>query len=178
MNGAVGTLAEAAIGIFEPSTSRLERLGEWFAAEYRPLLRFGYFLTGDAGAAEDLVHDTFVRLYRADRHIEAQGFRAYARRTMVNLHRSRFRRASREQRAITASPPPGTAPEPEPTDHVWRAIMALPKGQRACVALRFYEDLSEQQIADTLGVSTGTVKKQMHRAMATLRAALGDRSES
>jgi RNA polymerase sigma factor (sigma-70 family) len=73
---------------------------------------------------------------------------------------------------------PSDQAAPEPTDHVWRAILALPRGQRAVVALRFYEDLSEQEIADTLGVSNGTVKKQMHRAMSALRDALGERSES
>lgn len=171
-------ITERAIGVLEPSSSRLDRLGEWFSAEYEPLLRFAYFLTGDARAAEDLVQDAFVRLYRADRHIEAAGFRAYARRTIVNLHRSRFRRARAERRAMTASTTPSESGNPEPVDHVWRAILALPRGQRACVALRFYEHMSEQEIADTLGVSTGTVKKQMHRAMSALRDALGERSES
>jgi RNA polymerase sigma-70 factor (sigma-E family) len=178
MRGMNGVIAERAIGVFEPSRSRLDRLGEWFSAEYSGLLRFAYFLTGDAGTAEDLVHDAFVRLYRADRHIEASGFRAYARRTIVNLNNSRFRRSGAERKALTASVTSDVSNTPEPTDHVWRAIMALPKGQRACVALRYYEDLSEQEIADTLGVSTGTVKKQMNRAMSALRLALGDRSES
>jgi RNA polymerase sigma-70 factor (sigma-E family) len=178
VNASSVTLRESAIGIFEPSRSRLDRLGEWFSAEYEPLLRFGYFLTGDRASAEDLVHDAFVKLYRGDRHIEALGFRAYARRTMVNLHRSRFRRASAEQRALATVREPGQRATPEPADHVWHAILALPRGQRAVVALRYYEDLSEQEIADTLGVSTGTVKKQMHRAMGALRAALGDRSDS
>ena len=178
MNRAVGSLAEVAIGVLEPSRSRLTSLGEWFAAEYEPLLRFGYFLTGSAAAAEDLVHDAFLNLYRADRHIEALGFRAYARRTMVNLHRSRFRRARAEARAVAASEEASPHDVGEPTDHVWRAILSLPTGQRACVALRFYEDLSEQEVADTLGVSIGTVKKQMHRAMSALRAALEERSES
>ena len=171
-------IAERTIGVLEPSKSRIDRLGEWFSAEYTGLLRFAYFLTGDPAAAEDLVQDAFVRLYRADRHIEAAGFRAYARRTIVNLHRTRFRRVGAERRALIASGSPEEHRSPEPTDHVWRAILALPKGQRACVALRFYEDLSEQETALTLGVSTGTVKKQMHRAMRTLREALGERSES
>lgn len=171
-------IAERAIGILEPSKSRLDRLGEWFAAEYESLLRFAYFLTGDAAVAEDLVQDAFVRLYRADRRIEAEGFRPYARRTIVNLQRSRFRRARAERRAISALAPPVASGNPDPADHVWRAILALPKGQRACVALRFYEHLTEQEIADTLGVSTGTVKKQIYRAMKALREALGERSES
>jgi RNA polymerase sigma-70 factor (sigma-E family) len=176
MNEAVGTIGERAIAVFRPSSSRLDRLGEWFAAEYEPLLRFAYFLTGERAAAEDLVQETFVRLYRADRRIEEAGFRAYARRTMVNLRTSMFRRLAPERRALEAHLPQ-SQPAPEPTDHVWRAIMALPRQQRACVALRFYEDMTEQEIADTLGVTLGTIKKQMHRAMTGLRASLGDRSE-
>lgn len=177
MNGSV-SVAERAIGVFQPSRSRLDQLGEWFAAEYEPLLRFAYFLTGDAAAAEDLVQDAFVRLYRADRRIEEAGFRAYARRTIANLHRSRFRRIVVERRVLGGAHRSPDAHLPEPTDHVWQAILALPRGQRACIALRFYEDMSEQEIANTLGVSVGTVKTQLHRAMQRLRDALGERSES
>jgi RNA polymerase sigma-70 factor (sigma-E family) len=172
-----GTRTERAIAAFEPAPGRLERLGEWFAAAYEPLLRFAYFLTGNRVAAEDLVQDTFVKLYRADRRIDEVGFMAYARRTMINLHRSAFRRVVAERRAVAATHA-ADAVHLDPTDHTWSSILALPRGQRAIVALRYYEGLTEQEIADTLGVSAGTVKKQMHRAMATLRAALGDRSES
>jgi RNA polymerase sigma-70 factor (sigma-E family) len=176
VNDAIGTLGERAIAVFRPSASRLDRLGEWFAAEYEPLLRFAYFLTGDRASAEDLVQDAFVRLYRADRRIEEMGFTAYARRTMVNLHRSRFRRLGPERKALATQLEPSHI-DPEPTDHVWRAILTLPRQQRACVALRFYEGMTEKEIADTLGVTIGTIKKQMHRAMSTLRDALGERSE-
>jgi RNA polymerase sigma-70 factor (sigma-E family) len=178
MNSSVGTLTERAIGVFEPSRSRLDSLGEWFAAEYEPLLRFAYFLTGGAAEAEDLVHDAFVRLYRANRRIEESGFRAYARRTIVNLHRSRFRRVVIERRALAASQERTAHSDVQPTDHVWQAILALPRGQRAVVALRYYEELSEQETAEALGVSVGTVKKQMNRAMTSLREALGERSGS
>jgi RNA polymerase sigma factor (sigma-70 family) len=171
-----GTLAERAIAAFEPASGRLEHLGEWFAAAYEPLLRFAYFLTGNRVAAEDLVQDTFVKLYRADRRIDELGFMAYARRTMVDLHRSAFRRVVAERRAVAAART--DAVHVDATDYTWSTILALPRGQRAIVALRYYEGLTKQEIADTLGVSAGTVKKQMHRAMATLRAALGDRSES
>lgn len=178
MNEAVGTVGERAIAVFKPSTSRLERLGEWFSAEYEPLLRFAYFLTGERGTAEDLVQDAFVRLYRADRHIQVEGFSAYARRTIANLHASRFRRIRAERKALESHGRPGHVAGPEPADHVWRAIQSLPSQQRACVALRFYGDMTEQAVAETLGVSLGTVKKQMHRAMTRLREVLGERSDS
>src|SRR6266540_3007260 len=85
------------IGIFQPSRERLEQLGAWFQAEYPSLLRFAYFVTGDSAAAEDLVQDAFVRIYRAGARVEVQGFRSYARKTIVNLHRTGFRRAARER---------------------------------------------------------------------------------
>ena len=178
MNEAVGTIGERAISVFRSSSSRLDRLGEWFAAEYEPLLRFAYFLTGDRMVAEDLVQDAFVRLYRSDRNILVEGFTPYARRTIVNLHNSRFRRLRAERRALATQSPSETVAGPEPADHVWQAIQSLPRQQRACVALRFYEDMTEQTIADTLGVSVGTIKKQLHRAMSSLRDTLGERSES
>ena len=177
MSEAVGIIGERAIAVFKPSASRLQRLGDWFSAEYEPLLRFAYFLTGEWAAAEDLVHDAFVRLYRADRHIDVEGFRAYARRTIANLHKSRFRRIRAERKALASQERPGAVDAPEAVDHVWQAILSLPSQQRACVALRFYEDMTEQSVADTLGVSIGTVKKQMHRALSALRDSLGDRSE-
>lgn len=176
VNEAVGTIGERAISVFRPSSSRLDRLGEWFAAEYEPLLRFAYFLTGERAAAEDLVQETFVRVFRADRRIEEAGFRAYARRVMVNLQRSRFRRVRSEHKALASHREPAVV-DAEPADHVWRAILALPRQQRACVALRFYEGMTEREIADTLGVTIGTIKKQMHRALTSLREALGERSE-
>lgn len=178
MNEAVGVFGERAIAILRPSPARLQQLGDWFSAEYEPLLRFAYFLTGDRAAAEDLVQDAFVRLYRADRAIEVEGFRAYARRTVANLHSSRFRRLTAERKALTRHEPRDEVTQPpEPADDVWRAIQSLPRQQRACVALRFYEDMTEQAVATTLGVSVGTVKKQMHRAMSALRDTLGERSE-
>jgi RNA polymerase sigma factor (sigma-70 family) len=100
----------------------------------------------------------------------------YARRTMVNLHRSAFRRVVSERRALAATD--RETVHVDPVDHAWEAILRLPRGQRAIVALRYYEGLTEQEIADTMSVTVGTVKKQTHRAMAALRAALGDRSES
>ena len=155
------------------SRPRLERLGEWFTAEYDGLLRFAFLITGDLAAAEDLVHEAFVRLYRADRRIEISGFKAYARRTIINLHRSAFRRLMVERRAIAAHGPGSPTEIPAAEPHLWKAILALPRQQRACVVLRFYEGMTDQEIADTLGVGHGTVKKAMHRAMTALRAQLG-----
>jgi len=168
--------AMALEGAIEAGRSRphLERLGEWFTAEYDNLLRFAFLISGDLATAEDLVHEAFVRLYRADRKIELAGFPAYARRTILNLQRSAFRRLRVERRAMAAHGPGADVDPPAPAPHVWKAILQLPRQQRACVVLRFYEGMNDQEIADTLGVGHGTVKKAMHRALTALRAQMGN----
>ena len=165
-------VSERAISAAKPP-SRLERLGEWFAADYENLLRFAYLLTGNRAGAEDLVHEAFVRLYRAERHVEESGFVPYARRTIVNLQRSAFRRMRIERRALAAHGVERPSDPPAPAPHVWTAILGLPRQQRVCVVLRYYEGMTDQEIASTLGVGHGTVKKAMHRAMTALRAELG-----
>jgi len=168
-----------AIGLMEPAQPRLNELAEWFESQYASLVRFGFVLTADWATAEDLVQETFVRLYGSRTQIRREGFPAYARRTMVNVGRTRFRRIEREHAAARAqrrehAPDPSERPG---QDEVWDAICALPPQQRAIVALRFYEDMSEVDIARTLGLSQGTIKKQASRAMEKLRGILG-REES
>jgi RNA polymerase sigma factor (sigma-70 family) len=96
----------------------------------------------------------------------------------VNLNRSRFRRAARE-RAVS----PGDAVSSDTGayalhDEMWNAIQALSPRQRAVIALRFYEDMKERDLAAVLGMSVGSVKKHADRAMTKLREQLGNRRES
>ena len=173
---AVGEVARGtAIGIFQPSKERLEELGTWFHAEYPSLLRFAYFVSGDAAHAEDLVQEAFVRVYRAGGRVDGPGIKAYARATIVNLSRSAFRRRTIERRALEV-PRTAEAPDLGPRDEVWRALLTLSPRQRACVALRFYEDMSERDIAQALGMSVGSVKKHTDRALGKLRDLLGRES--
>jgi RNA polymerase sigma-70 factor (ECF subfamily) len=173
MNG----VAEGVAVIFKPSESRISRLGDWYVGRYDALLRFAYFVCRDAAVAEDLVQESFVRVFRAGRHAEEDGLDAYAKRAIVNLARSGFRRVVRERRALAATPLVASAPPHEP-DAMWGALAGLSPQQRACVALRFYESLSEAETAAVLGVSVGTVKKQTSRAFEKLRATLGEARES
>jgi RNA polymerase sigma-70 factor (sigma-E family) len=178
MNAASEAIRGSPIGIFQPSRERLERLGAWFEAEYSSLLRFAYFVTGDRDVAEDLVQDAFVRIYRAGARVEEESIGAYARRTLVNLSRSRFRRATLERRPLPRDDRAAADPaDVLARDDVWRALLTLSPRQRAVVALRYYEDLSERDIAQALEMSVGAVKKQTHRAMTKLRAQLGDRRQ-
>jgi len=182
MNGTVeATTWRAQIGIFQPSRARLEELGSWFQTEYPRLLRFAYFVCGDRARAEDLVQDAFVRMYKAGARVEEQGIGAYARRTIMNLSRSGFRRAGREARALhqldgraDAQPSDAQPSDVVARDEMWRAIQELSPRQRAVVALKFYEDMSERDIAEALGMSAGSVKKHTDRALGRLRVRLGE----
>lgn len=163
------------IGILEPRPERLEQLGAWFQAEYPTLLRFAYFVCRDRALAQDLVQDAFVRVYRAGGRVEEATFGAYARTTIVNLSRSAFRRRARE----SSAPAPEGAVAPHDAgarDEMWRAMQALSPRQRAVIALRYYEDLSEKETAAALGITAGSVKQHTDRAMTKLRAVLGRQS--
>ena len=173
-------VAEGVGVIFKPSASRIDRLGEWYVARYEPLLRFAFFVCRERELAEDLVQESFVRLYRAGRRAEEEGLESYAKRAIVNLSRSRWRRMTHERGAMPRlihHPSHDATATIDVRDAVWQAVGALSPQQRACVALRFYEDMEESRIASTLGVSVGSVKTQLHRAMQKLRASLGEGEE-
>lgn len=157
----------ASIGILGPSAARLETLGIWFDAAYPDLVRFAYFVSGNRSLAEDLVQDSFIRVAGSRGNPDDPAFAGYVRRTIVNLSRSAHRRTTVERRVSTRAL--DRVDGPAAPDETWRAILTLSPQQRACVALRYYEDLSQQQIADLLGVGKGTVKKQLNRGVTRLR---------
>ena len=139
------------------------------------LLRFGYVLTGDAHRGEELAQTALVTTYRRWRHLRHEEPHAYVRRAMVNAHTSLWRRHRREtplpERFDLPSPHSGPVAYDD-VDQVLRALRVLPPRQRAVMVLRYYEDLSEAEIARTLGCSPGTVKSQASRAMKALRREL------
>jgi RNA polymerase sigma-70 factor (sigma-E family) len=156
---------------------------DWMAARQGALVRTAYLLTGSQHSAEDLVQATLTKLYLSwDRISDRQHVDAYARRALVNEHRSTWRRASRRLEVLSDEPPEtGARTEVEPDDGtreaVWRFVQGLPPRQRAVIVLRYYEDLSEAEIADLLGISAGTVKSQASRALASLRDRVPAREE-
>lgn len=128
------------------------------------LFRLARLLTGSDPAAEDMVQDAFARLHASGR--VPNDVRAYLRAAVVNLCRNRARRLGLERQH--PHPVPSPVHEPE-IDDTWAAVQKLPFRQRAVVVLRFYEDLSEAEIAATLGCPLGTVKSALHRGLARLR---------
>lgn len=153
----------------------------WLIARESSLHRLASLLTDDRHAAEDLVQVTLAKMYLAwNRLDDRDRADAYARRVLVNEHRSSLRRLRRRPERVTDRPPdtPDAASGDDGTaDEVWRLVVALPPRQRAVIVLRYYEDLSESEIADVLGISTGTVKSQASRALDTLRRTTARRQE-
>ncbi len=142
------------------------------AARWPGLVRLAFGLTGDRWLAEDLAQATLARAYVAWRRVRrADDPDAYLRRILVNTSNRRFRR-----RRVAEQPgdPPET-PVDGPADLVGErtallaALRLLPPRQRAVIVLRYWSDLSDAQIAATLGCSAGTVRSQLSRALAKLR---------
>ncbi len=149
---------------------------EFVAARWHPLARTAYLLTGDVHEAEDLVQTTMVRMHRHWTRIERRDApQAYARTVLVHLATSSWRR--RRRMLPTEVLPERTAVDEvarsDERDALLAACRTLPPRMRAVLVLRCFEDLTEAQTAQALGVSTGTVKSQTSKALARLRAVLG-----
>ncbi|RJQ74976.1 SigE family RNA polymerase sigma factor [Pseudonocardiaceae bacterium YIM PH 21723] len=144
------------------------------------LLRYGHALTGNPHDAADLVQSVLEKVGARWTTLLRKGFEphAYVRRAMANAHISRWRRTRREN-LVDAVPDQQAPCQPDRLENepIWQALRALPPRQRAVVVLRFYEGLSETEIATTLGISNGTVKSQASKALATLRTSLGPDGE-
>jgi RNA polymerase sigma-70 factor (sigma-E family) len=142
-------------------------------------LRLAYVLTGDRELSEDLVQEAFVRVARRLTGLRsADSFQWYLRRTVVNLANSHLRRRRVERAHLKRLVSAAAAADVSTPDLVTKqavrgAIEQLPARQRAVVVLRYYEDLTDQQIASALGCPVGSVKSSLHRAAAILRQHLG-----
>jgi RNA polymerase sigma-70 factor (sigma-E family) len=153
------------------------RLGELYVRHADAAVRLAYLLTQDHALAEDLVQDAFVRMAGRLVHLrDAGAFDAYLRRTIVNLSHSYFRRKKVERAyLVRAGGEIGTRPVEGPdrsledSEALWRALGRLSGRQRAAIVLRFYEDLSERQVAEVLNCAPGTVKSLVSRGLETLR---------
>ena len=145
-------------------------------ARGRMLLRTARSLTSNASDAEDLLQTALTKTYLAWERIEDhRALDGYVRRALVNTRTSQWRKRRVDEYAVEELPEPKALPEPDPAeqqavrDAMWRAVLKLPARQRAMVVLRYYEDLSEAATAELLGVSVGTVKSAVSRALAKLR---------
>ena len=151
---------------------------EFVAARSSALLRTAYLLAGDWATAEDLLQTALTKTYLAWKRLGGiEAVEPYARRVLVNTATSWWRRRWHGERPTEQLPEragPDRHAEALDRDVMWRQVRALPARQRAVLVLRFYEDLSEAQVADLLEIAPGTVKSQTSRALATLRKRLAE----
>jgi RNA polymerase sigma-70 factor (sigma-E family) len=147
---------------------------EYVNSRGRALLRSAYLLTGNLADAEDLVQSALAKTYQAwDRIEDRAAIDGYVRRAIVNTHISWWRRRKVDEYPtdeIPDQPVADSSGDSELRDMLKRAVDRLPQRMRAAVVLRFFEDMTEAEVAEVLGVSQGTVKSTVSRAVAKLRA--------
>lgn len=155
------------------------RFREFVGARSKALLQTAYLLTGDWEHSRDLVQSALAGLARRWSRLADPGHaEAYVRKAIYHAHVDRTRRLSWRRERSTATVPDTvaeSAPFSDPADlvaarrDVMAALRQLPRGQRAVVVLRYFEDRSDEDIAEVLGISTGTVRSQHHKALKALR---------
>ena len=156
---------------------------EYASASRLRLIRLALRITGDQHAAQDLVQEALARTWASWSKVRAKDQPdAYLRRVMLNLYLRHQRRYSGRERLTDAVPEPplgaAATDEVDERQRVWKAIQLLPARQKLVVVLRYYEDLSEADIAAVLECEPGTVKSQLHKAMGHLRVSLPKESAS
>ena len=151
---------------------------EFVATHVDDLLRTAYLIVWDEAEAEDLVQECLLKLARRWPRIRRMDQpRAYARRVLVNLAvdgaRGRARRRSElEPEALASAIAVDPLPALETRAELLQALGQLPARQRAVLVLRYFNDLTEAQVAEVLGCAPGTVKSSASRGLARLREAL------
>ncbi|MFD0807052.1 SigE family RNA polymerase sigma factor [Nocardioides caeni] len=151
-----------------------------YVEHWDPLVRLSVLLVRDSGLAEEIVQDVFVELHRRwERIADPAAAPAYLRRAVVNRSRSALRHRGVVQRYLArqhqvdlAAPADAPVLADDRRRQVLDALAQLPRRQREVLALRYYLDLSEAEIADALGISRGSVKAHASRGSAALRPLL------
>ncbi len=155
-----------------------EDFARWVEARQHVLLRAAYLVCGDAHLAEDLLQGAFVKVAQRWERLRHENPDAYVRRILYRDAVSSWRRTRREVSAgadgVADPVERDGAPDAGQRVDLLRALAELTPKQRAVVVLRFFEDRSEAQAAEVLGVSVGTVKSQTHAALGRLRVLLPD----
>ena len=173
-------LGTMSISTIQPAVAvdRDRAVEELFATEYTSLLRLSTLVLGDRASAEDAVQDAFVKLHRSfDRIRDLDAAPAYLRSIVMNTSRSGLRRLRVASKYAPPVVPDSHSAEDgsmqrEEHRRVIDALQTLPRRQRECIAMRYYLGLSEREIAETLGISPGSVKSHTSRGMSALAALL------
>ena len=161
------------------SEDRAQEIAALFSRDYESLHRIAYVFVANAGIAEEIVMEAFVKVFSGwHRFRSVEHKSAYLRQVVINLCRGRLRRQTIERRANEAAerdPTRALSSESDDSDShldLWNAVRRLPHRQREAVVLRYLADMSEREIADVLDCSVGTVKSQLSRARSKLGAGM------
>jgi RNA polymerase sigma-70 factor (sigma-E family) len=159
-------------------------LAQLYATQRLPLVRLATLLVDDVQSAEDVVQDAFVALHRRQHALRSpEAAAGYLRTSVLNgcrsaLRRRRVRRRHPDAELLPAGPTGPAADDrllaTEEHERVLAAVRTLPRRQREVLVLRYWSDLSEADIAKTLGIAAGTVKSNASRGLARLEQLLGD----
>jgi RNA polymerase sigma-70 factor (sigma-E family) len=168
------TLTGAGVTMDGKAPTRDAEFSAYMQARQPSLMRTAYLLTGDRHTAEDLVQTALAKLYLSwDKVHQRDSVDAYVRRILVNENNSLWRRGWKKREHATDEVPERghvvDTYDEGTSGALWEIVQTLPKKARAVVVLRYYEELTEAETADALGISVGTVKSQASRALATLR---------
>jgi RNA polymerase sigma-70 factor (sigma-E family) len=152
---------------------------EFVAARSAALHRAAYLMVGETSLAQDLVQEALTKTYAAWPRLHDKGnAEAYTRKAITTTAISWFRRKGWSHERSSAELPdratPGHDDQVAQSTWLWECLMTLPVRQRAAIVLRYYEDLTEAQTAETMGCAVGTVKSQVSAGLAKLRQQLGD----
>ena len=142
-----------------------------------PVFRFAYLLLGDPEEAEDIAQETFLRAYKALRRFDMERpLRPWLLRIASNLAHNRHRSIGRHLATLTRfaqqNPEKIKSTTIQPNDdsqELWQAVRKMAKPFQEVIYLRYFLDMSESEIVDTLEVPAGTVKSRLHRALSKLR---------
>lgn len=189
----MATLGDGEIGLARTSRRTRTRpnnlaavtpdLAELYAEHYRSLVKLASVYVDDPETAEEVTQDAFVKILGGNYRIEAGKEAAYLRSAVLNGARSTLRK--RKVRRAHKPEPPGLVAAAEiggvqSTEHdrIIAALRTLPERQAAVLVLRYYLDLSEAQIAETLDIAAGSVKSHNHRGLAKLAKILEEETSS
>ncbi|QDY78081.1 SigE family RNA polymerase sigma factor [Streptomyces qinzhouensis] len=177
-NGGAGTAAGSAAPAVALGTT-VDHLTETYRAHYRSLLGLAALLLDDTASCEDVVQEAFIRVHSARNRVrDPEKTLAYLRQTVVNLSRSALRRRILGLKLLSKPMPDMASAEEGAYDQLERdalikAMRGLQRRQREVLVLRYFADMTEAQVAQTLGISLGSVKAYGSRGIAALRVAMG-----
>ncbi|MFI6034268.1 SigE family RNA polymerase sigma factor [Streptomyces sp. NPDC051315] len=174
-------LAEYAENTVAAGTT-VDHLTETYRAHYRSLLGLAALLLDDTASCEDVVQEAFIRVHSARKRVrDPEKTLAYLRQTVVNLSRSALRRRILGLKLLSKPMPDMASAEEGAYDQLERdslikAMKGLQRRQREVLVLRYFADMTEAQVAETLGISLGSVKAYGSRGIAALRVAMEARA--